>query len=85
VGEFGTNKSQGLLAGLEYLENELSSSELDIYAPGSHRLTPDFKKVTFPLMAIAAAGRCLGLMWETQPDICPVFDSPDRQFGSAAI
>ena len=82
VGEFGTNKSQGLLAGLEYLENEPSSSELDLYAPGSHRLTPDFKKVTFPLMAIAAAGRCLGLMWETQPDICPVFDSPDRQFVS---
>ena len=29
AGSHGTNKSQGLLAGLEYLENEPSSSELD--------------------------------------------------------
>jgi hypothetical protein len=78
----GTNKTQGLLAGLEYLENEPSSSELDIIGTGARRLVPDAKKLTFPLMAIAASNHCLGLIWEPQPCLAPVFDSPDRQFKS---
>jgi len=30
LGTFGTNKTQGLFAGVEYLENEASSSQLDM-------------------------------------------------------
>jgi hypothetical protein len=81
---YGTNKSQGLLAGLEYLENEPSSSELDVNGEAARRLVPDTKKITIPLMAVASNGVCLGLTWERQPDVTPVFDSPDRQFNSGA-
>jgi hypothetical protein len=82
AGSHGTNKSQGLLAGLEYLENEPSSSELDVIGTAARRLVPDGKKITLPLMAIAASNHCLGLIWEPQSDLAPVFDSPDRQFNS---
>jgi hypothetical protein len=82
AGTHGTNKSQGLLAGLEYLENEPSRSELDAIGDAARRLVPDGKKVTMPLMAVAASNLCLGLIWEPQPDVAPVFDSPDRQFKS---
>lgn len=82
AGSYGTNKTQGLLAGLEYLENEPSSSELDVIGEAARRLVPDRKKITLPLMAIAASNNCLGLIWEPQPDLAPVFDSPDRQFNS---
>ena len=82
AGTHGTNKSQGLLPGLEYLENEPSSSELDVIGDAARRLVPDGKKITLPLMAVAASNHCLGLIWEPQPDLAPVFDSPDRQFNS---
>jgi len=82
VSTHGTNKSQGLLPGLEYLENEPSSSELDAIGDAARRLVPDRKKITLPLMALAAGNHCLGLIWEPQADLSPVFDSPDRQFNS---
>jgi hypothetical protein len=80
VGSFGTNKTQALLAGVEYLENEPSSSEADVTGPGAWRQVPDTVKITFPVMAIQAEGRYVGLVWEPEPDICALFDSPDRQF-----
>jgi hypothetical protein len=82
LGTFGTNKAQGLFSGLEYLENEPSSSEADITGPESKRQVPDMLKVTFPLMALTAQERYVGLAWEPGPDTCAVFDSPDRLFGS---
>ena len=48
AGSFGSVKGQGLLAGLEYLENEPSSSEADIVGPGSKRQVPDNLKITIP-------------------------------------
>jgi hypothetical protein len=84
LGSFGTNKAQGIFAGLEYLENEPSSSEADLAGPASQRQVPDQTKITFPLMAVAAEGRYVGLIWEMQPRISAVFDSPDRLFGSEA-
>jgi hypothetical protein len=83
LGSFGTNKTQALLSGVEYLENEPSSSEADVIGPGARRQVPDTLKLTFPLMAVAAEGRYLGLLWEPQPNLCAMFDSPDRLFGSA--
>jgi len=79
---FGTNKNQALLSGVEYLENEPSSSEADVRGAGARRLVPDSAKLTFPLMALQAEGRYLGVIWETSPALAPVFDSPDRQFHS---
>lgn len=81
VGSFGTNKVQALFSGLEYLANEPSSSEADIRGDGARRLVPDHQKITQPLMALAVEGRYLGLIWEPDPDVAAVFDSPDRQFG----
>ncbi|MBN2132692.1 MAG: hypothetical protein JW741_24540, partial [Sedimentisphaerales bacterium] len=81
---FGSGKSQGLLAGLEYLCDEPSSSEADITTPGHVRRVPDPVKLTFPLMAIAADGRTIGLVWEPSDLVAPLFDSPDALFGSEA-
>lgn len=82
VGSFGTNKTQALLAGVEYLENEASSSERDVIGPGSRRRVPDSLKLTFPLMALAAQGNYIGLMWEQQTCFSALHDSPDRLFHS---
>lgn len=82
VGSFGTNKTQALLPGVEYLENEPSSSEADVIGPGARRQVPDTLKLTLPLMALAADGRYLGLVWEPRPEFCALFDSPDRLFDS---
>ena len=84
LGSFGTNKAQAVFAGVEYLENEPSSSRADLSPPASNRQVPDTLKITFPLMAVAAEGRYIGLAWkqDRDPRFCAVFDSPDRRFGS---
>lgn len=41
-------------------------------------------KITFPLMAITAQSRYIGLTWEPSETMTPIFDSPDRIYGSAA-
>jgi hypothetical protein len=86
LGSFGTNKTQALLAGVEYLENEPSSSTADLNAPGSDRQVTDTAKLTFPLMAVAAQDRYLALAWNQPPGAvtCAVFDTPDRLFQSGA-
>ncbi|HEY3281278.1 MAG TPA: hypothetical protein VGN26_03315, partial [Armatimonadota bacterium] len=81
---FGTSKGQALLAGQEYLEDEPSSSEADIIGPGSHRQVPDSLRLTFPLMAIQAEDRYLGLLWKQEPYFSALFDSPDRLLKSNA-
>ena len=82
AGTFGTVKGQGLFAGLEYLDDEPSSSEADVIGPASKRQVPDNLKITFPLMAVQYHGRYLALTWQPQADVSAVFDSPDRLFGS---
>ncbi|MCU0917244.1 MAG: hypothetical protein MUC88_22175, partial [Planctomycetes bacterium] len=84
LGIFGPRKAQGLFAGLEYLDDEPSSSEADITTAEHIRRVPDPVKVTFPLLAIAHDGRYVGLMWEPSGMVAAVFDSPDRVFGSQA-
>ncbi|MCB1127341.1 MAG: hypothetical protein KDM81_12655, partial [Verrucomicrobiae bacterium] len=83
LGGFGTNKTQALLPGIEYLANEPSSSEADIRGDGARRQAPDRKKITQPLMALASGGRYVGLVWEPDERVAAVFDSPDRLFGGA--
>jgi len=84
MGTFGPSKNQALLAGLEYLSDEPSSNEADISTPEHIRRVPDPVKVTFPLMVISAEGRYIGLVWEPSELAGPMFDSPDRIFGSGA-
>ncbi len=84
LGTFGERKTQGLFAGLEYLDDEPSSSEADITTAEHIRRVPDPVKVTFPLMAVAYGGRYVGLIWEPSDMVAPVFDSPDRIFNSQA-
>lgn len=83
VGSFGEAKSQALLPGVEYLDNEPSSSEKEIRGAGANRRIVDGYKVCYPMMALAAGGHWLSLTW--QPGgvpVSPVFDSPDRVFNS---
>lgn len=85
LGTYGTNKTQAILAGVEYLENEPSSSTADLNAPASDRQVPDIVKLTFPLAAVVAQDRYVGLAWNRdQANVCTVFDTPDRFFGSGA-
>lgn len=79
---FGESKTQALLPGLEYLDNEPSSSEADIIGPGSRRQVPDSQKITFPMMCVCAGRQYVGLIWEPTNDVAALFDSPDRQFHS---
>lgn len=79
---FGTNKNQALFAGLEYLENEPSSSEADIIGPESRRQVPANHKITFPLMVIQERGHYVALAYANHLAFSAVFDSPDRLFGS---
>ncbi|GIV19157.1 MAG: hypothetical protein KatS3mg023_0908 [Armatimonadota bacterium] len=82
AGSFGSEKEQALFAGLEYLENEPSSSEADIIGPASKRQVPDSVKITAPLMAVQARGRYVGLVWQPANHFSALFDSPDRIFRS---
>ncbi len=84
LGTFGERKTQGLFAGLEYLDDEPSSSEADITTNEHVRRVPDPIKITFPLMAIAQGGRYIGLIWEPSDLTAPLFDSPDRIYNSGA-
>lgn len=81
---YGTSKGQGLFAGLEYLQDEPSSSEADVIGPAARRQVPDNLKITFPLMAIQARGRYIGMVWQPDERFCALFDSPDRLFASGA-
>ncbi|MDW8289874.1 MAG: hypothetical protein RMM06_04080 [Armatimonadota bacterium] len=82
AGSFGEEKGQALFAGLEYLENEPSSSEADVVGPASKRQVPDTLKITAPLMVVQAQGRYVGLIWQPAAYFSALFDSPDRIFRS---
>ncbi|MHC4432881.1 MAG: hypothetical protein ACYTBS_13650, partial [Planctomycetota bacterium] len=84
LGTFGSSKSQGLFAGLEYLSDEPSSSQADITTPDHVRRVPDPVKMTLPLMAISQAGNYIGVIWEPSEMVAATFDSPDRIYNSGA-
>ena len=84
LGTFGTHKTQGVFAGMEYLADEPSSSEADITTPEHVRRIPDPVKITFPLMAITHGDRYVGLAWEPSPWTAALYDSPDTFYGSGA-
>jgi hypothetical protein len=86
AGSFGQSKKQAIFPGLEYLDNEPSSSEADIIGPESKRQVPDSKKITLPMMAVQNGDSYIGLAWKDDPQNpdkwSALFDSPDRFFHS---
>ena len=83
VGTFGEKKAQALLPGVEYLDNEPSSSEKEIRGEAANRRLVDTYKVCYPLMALTAEGRWFSVAWQAgEVPVSPLFDSPDRVFHS---
>ncbi|MBO7655649.1 MAG: hypothetical protein J6U40_12080 [Kiritimatiellae bacterium] len=79
-------KTQALLAGIEYLADEPSSSEKELRGPQANRLIPAPHKFCYPMMALADASAWFACEWESPKGasrpFSVVFDSPDRQFKS---
>lgn len=79
----GTNKTQALLPGIEYLANEPSSNEKEIRGLAANRRFAEPYKVCYPLMAIGADNQWFALTWQKDACVQQVFDSPDRLFATA--
>jgi len=76
-------KDQAVLCGVEYLDTpDTSSSEADLRGPQSQRQIPDPHTPTIPLMAFASGGNWFSLDWRRSADTAPLFDVPDRRFGT---
>ena len=77
-------KHQAMLAGLEYLDDEPSSSTKDIRMPESNRLIPALHRITAPLAALTDEKAWLAAEWgmPCRGQYSAVFDTPDRQFKS---
>lgn len=81
------NSSQAIFPGLEYLGGlEPSSSEKDLTGPAAFRKLPSNRLVTWPMMNVTRNGVSLSMAWnwkdEPNPKLTPIFDSPDRIFGT---
>jgi len=65
-GTFGDRRDEGLLPGVEYLEQgERSSSRLDYHADEYLRTVPHPKKITVPLMALTCGNHLIMLNWDS--------------------
>ncbi|MDY0166568.1 MAG: hypothetical protein RBS80_08485 [Thermoguttaceae bacterium] len=84
LGTFGEAKTQAVLPGVEYLEDEPSSSEADVRGPNADRRIVENHKLCFPMMSVVAKGRYVGLIWDCNDRPAAVFDSPDRVFRSGS-
>ena len=78
------HKHQAMLAGLEYLDDEPSSSTRDIRMPEANRLIPDIHRITAPFAALTDEKAWLAAKWgmPRSQQYSVVFDTPDRQFKS---
>jgi hypothetical protein len=81
-GTLESGKKQALLAGVEYLDDEPSSSKADILGPAHQRRVPDPVKLTMPLMAWQSGKQWLSIHWKEKPNWTPIFDTPDRTLGT---
>ncbi len=73
-----------MFPGLEYLDNEPSSSEADLVGPAARRQVPDPLKLTQPYVALLADKQWISVTWEQKMRAVAFFDSPDRTFNSGA-
>ena len=85
LGSFGERKIQATLPGIEYLQDEPSSNELDVRGDKANRLLVHHKKLCFPMMAIVSPSKTwMSLSWNYYDYPAAIFDTPDRQFKSGA-
>ena len=85
LGSFGEKKIQATLPGIEYLQNEPSSNELDVRGAKANRMMVSEHKLCFPMMAIVSPNETwLSLSWNYYDYPATIFDTPDRQFKSGA-
>lgn len=83
VGSGGGRKTQALLPGVEYLEDEPSSNEKEIRGPAANRRIVGAYKVCYPMMALTVDGQWFSVLWQKgELPVSPLFDSPDRVFSS---
>ena len=77
-------KHQAMLAGLEYLDDEPSSSTKEIRMPESNRLIPAIQRICAPIAALTDEKAWLAAKWmmPRKRQYSVVFDTPDRQFNS---
>ncbi len=81
---YGEVKNQAILPGIDYLENEPSSSMASFNAAqADRRIVEDFK-LTLPMMALQVKDRYIGVLWNREAMPATIFDSPDRVFHSKA-
>jgi len=85
VGEMasGSSKRGAIFPGLEWLvEDERSSSTLDVVEPYNLRLAPASYKVTTPCMGIELDRYLIGLLWENKDkNLSSIFCSPNLYEG----
>lgn len=75
--------SQGVFAGLEYIEyGDTSSSKLDVETDEHLRFAPPQRHVTMPLMAVATNKANIAITWRDMT-LQPVFASPNVYDGDA--
>ena len=84
VGTFGERKSQALVPGVEYLDDEPSSNEKEIRGPAANRRMVDSYKICYPMATLVADGQWFSMRWRTDKTYprSLLFDSPDRVFNS---
>ena len=82
MGTFGTEKTQAVLPGVEYLANEPSSSEADVRGEKANRRIVDDYRLCSTMMSVVANDRYVAMAWDRADHPAPVFDSPDRVFQS---
>ena len=81
----GGRKAQALFHGVEYLADEPSSNEKEIRGPAANRIMPAATKLCSPLMLLSDGRDWLAMRWRENFGIAafsPVFDTPDRLFGT---
>ena len=83
-GHIRHKQGPGPFPGVEYLENEPSSSEAEIEGEQANRRIIDDFRLCYPMMALAQDGKYSALAWDRKDHPAPVFDSPDRIFNSGA-
>ena len=83
-GSFGSQQKQALFPGVEWLvSGEVSSSTLDIAAPGNIRFAPDPHWITVPSMGVFSNdGLLCGLAWEATQEWAPGKIMPAAAFAS---
>ncbi|MFQ6133347.1 MAG: hypothetical protein ACE5R4_14990 [Armatimonadota bacterium] len=91
-GSFGSEKTEAVFPGMEWLvSGEDSSSTLDDHTPNHVRYVPHPNKVTVPAMGVQKGSIFVGMTWDPyhkwdgeNDRMSAVFDSPARHEGHAA-